>query len=215
MTGARPRRREKRDCPHGGRHRHGTVAAYNADRCGCGPCRTARAKQNSDYRKRAYLHGRTLVDATGTRRRVQALMRLGWTTRALAPHCGWRSAEAVQRLITVTKVTRATAAKVARVYDALSMVLGPSQRVAAYAERAGWPAPLCWDDGAIDDPAAAPYSCREERSSTARRLARVEDYHDLRGMGLSDADIARRWGISDEGMERWLYRNVRGEAVAA
>ena len=113
------------------------------------------ARKAAAYRARVYLNrGPLMVDATGTIRRVHALMRMGWPTATIAGLCGWRTGEAVTALGYRTKVTAVTAAHVAVAYDALSMRLGPSDQVRQHAARQGWAPPLAWDN--IDDPTERP-----------------------------------------------------------
>src|SRR5690349_22534324 len=58
---------------------HGIYNTYNRG-CRCDDCRRAYAAFRRESRKRAYLrHGApTVIDGTGTRRRIQALNALGW-----------------------------------------------------------------------------------------------------------------------------------------
>jgi DNA-binding XRE family transcriptional regulator len=104
----------------------------------------------------------TLVDAAGTRRRVQALAFLGWTVQAQGQMAG------VKRLsvaITHDHVTAAVARKVRDLYDRTWRTPPPedtpagrkaARRTRNRARRLGWASPLAWDDGSIDDPAAKP-----------------------------------------------------------
>lgn len=99
-----------------------------------------------------------LVNATGTRRRIRALQRLGWSQQALADQLGM-SAPWITHLMRVQRVKPATAERVSELYERLCMTLPPArtpmERASAtkarrYAEKAGWPSPLAWDD--IDNP---------------------------------------------------------------
>lgn len=104
------------------------------------------------------------VPATGTRRRLQALMRLGWTQSALAGELGRWPAN-VARALTADLVTAGTAHAVAALYDRLWNARPPqytpaqraaSSRAKAHAAHSGWLAPLAWDDIDSDpDPTAA------------------------------------------------------------
>ncbi len=110
---------------------------------------------------------RAAVDATGTRRRLGALIALGYPTALIARQLG-TSRSAVHRLLTQPTVRRATAERVAAAYEPLSG-LPPEQhpdlatmnrayiaRTAAAARRNGYVPPLCWEERDIDDPAATP-----------------------------------------------------------
>jgi hypothetical protein len=94
------------------------------------------------------------VDATGTRRRLQALIAIGWTAELLADHLD-RRPNSVHRSMTSRTVTARTAHEVASLYEVLWNTRPPratgEQRSAADAARAhaaaqGWPPPLAWDD---------------------------------------------------------------------
>lgn len=184
------------DCPHGGKHAHGTPEAYVQDGCGCTHCRAAKARQNADHLKRVYLTGGPMcVDSTGTVRRIRALMRLGWTAAAIAEAGAVSSARAVQLLPRRTKVLRETADGVAAAYDRLSMRVGPSGTTRRRAERAGWPPPLAWADESIDDPAAVPHADDEAAGEVVDEIAVarfVDGDHDLRLNQVERVHAARR-----------------------
>lgn len=103
---------------------------------------------------------RSHVDATGTRRRLQALIAVGWPHDELAARLG-RSSAGLRRSMLSDSVTAQTAQNVSALYEQLWNLRPPQsnddQRAAADAARAfaaerGWLPPLAWDD--IDtDPA--------------------------------------------------------------
>jgi hypothetical protein len=103
------------------------------------------------------------VDATGTRRRLQALVAMGWAPELLAAQLG-RRPNSLRRSMTSASVTARTAQDVAELYERLSYTSPPrgrcEQRAAADTARAhavaqGWLPPLAWDD--IDtDPTPEP-----------------------------------------------------------
>jgi hypothetical protein len=97
---------------------------------------------------------RSRVDATGTRRRLQALIAVGWPTELLANQLE-RRPNSLQRSMVSASVTARTAREVASLYEQLWNATPPratsEQRAAADAARAhaaaqGWPSPLAWDD---------------------------------------------------------------------
>lgn len=99
--------------------------------------------------------GGSLVYATGTTRRLQALVALGWTQTELAARIGWT----VQNLGPLVHgqrwlVAQSTASLVAALFGELSMIPGPSIRARLLAQRRGWAPPLAWED--IDDVAEHP-----------------------------------------------------------
>lgn len=139
----------------------GTAQGYSAHRCRCpGALEVERL-----YRKRIRvgLHQPAWVDATGTNRRIQALLALGWPIKTIAAELGYASPRSHPYKLVKTptgRVHRTMAVKVAKLYDRLSMTIGPSARTASRAARAGYLVPLVWDDEQLDDPKAKPVRCR-------------------------------------------------------
>jgi hypothetical protein len=97
---------------------------------------------------------RSLVDATGTRRRLQGLIAVGWPHDELAARLG-RSSTGLRRSMLSDSVTVQTAQEVGALYEGLWNLRPPqatdAQRAAANAARVfaadrGWPPPLAWDD---------------------------------------------------------------------
>lgn len=230
--------RVKVDCPHGGKHKHGTRSAYRMDGCGCQPCRQAdrRATTMRELNKlagrpifvpadrcrdhitalraagmgekpiaaaagvalatvQAIVRGKPrrppqervsrdverrilavslqlldgcLVDGTGTRRRIQALVRHGWSMAALGRELGFVGHSAPVQAWSWCHselVHKVTAERVAALYDRLWNVAPPATTraekcsVTASKNRAiryGWAPALAWDDETITDPKAKP-----------------------------------------------------------
>lgn len=125
-------------------------AGYTA---GCEPCR-ARARKYEATRQLERLRGQAprLIDATGTRRRMQALYRLGWDWTTLGRDYLGMSTANVAKLARRDLVFRSTAAKVATLYDRLCMTPGPTKRAVNTAIKYGWPPPMAYDDSDIDNP---------------------------------------------------------------
>jgi hypothetical protein len=176
----------------------GTTGGYQAHRRAgettCAPCRAAAA---ADRRYRVaydYLTGgqRMLIDATGTRRRVRALVRIGWPLSHLATRLG----VSVQNVCAYThrvQVRQSTALKVAALYDELSMLPGPSSSALIRARSKGWPPPLAWDDEDIDNPAARPaHNAHGEVEGRPRDADLENRVLVLTRAGLSAAEIALR-----------------------
>jgi AraC-like DNA-binding protein len=96
------------------------------------------------------------VDGAGTRRRIQALMTLGWTSQDLADRIGYTRTY-VTALTGRERATAAAAQRVRRAYGELSMRIPPdtalARRTRSFAARKGWLPPLAWDD-LIDIPDA-------------------------------------------------------------
>ena len=150
--------------------RHGTVAGYNRIPCREECCRRAMAI----YRKKWNLdkmYGRDrLIPILGARRRLQALAALGWSNAEVARRMGMNSEHLPHLLRYATHIGQRNAARIAAVYDELSMQLPkPTTRhqkqamsvARNRARRNGWPPPLAWNN--IDDPDERPHERREDR----------------------------------------------------
>lgn len=139
------------------------------------------------------------VDATGTHRRIRALAAIGYTQEDIGARIG-----VIQRhiagILGRDKVSAATAAKVAKVFDELHLTPGPSEIARRRAKLKGWAPPLAWDDDTIDDPAAQP------DIGKTRTLSFRERYLELVELGYSDMQIADKLGQSLKSVERQLYR---------
>lgn len=103
-----------------------------------------------------------LIDRTGTRRRLQALVALGWPTTRLAEQLGISRANFAHLLQETKQHVRTWRANTVRdLYSRLSMTLPPQEteldrrtveQARSLARRRGWPPPLAWDDDELDDP---------------------------------------------------------------
>ena len=201
---------------------HGTVSGYRGHwRDGtptCQPCRDAQAAWQRQYTTRRYVNrGPLLVDSTGTIRRIQGLVALGWPMHVLGERRGVTGRN-LHRLLSQTRVHRDTAANIAALYDELSMTIGPSARSRYLARNNGWAVPMAWDDDKIDDPAARPSKMVAHRPAAIDEIAvqrasrgervrlsaaeRAEVVRRLTAAGLSAADIADRLGIEKRSVTR-------------
>lgn len=170
---------------------HGTKTGYTKgcrDEC----CRTAQAQAQARWRTRSIIYGPTeLVDATGTRRRIHALMALGHSTPRIGTACALDEST-IRTLATRQRITPRSAQRIARVYDELSMTVGTSTKTRRYAARMGWAPPLAWDD--IDDP--------RERPSGVRRPSHSGPGHDDVDESVVDRILAGDWRLSATRAER-------------
>lgn len=188
----------------------------------CAPCRKAHAADRANYRRRRYLNRVPLkVDATGTRRRIQALAAIGWPLQVQSVRLGWKRST-TYAVASRSWVWPETAEKVRGLYDELSMIPGPSKRVAGEARRKGWPVPLAWDDASIDDPAASPASTRDIDSvdelaveavleGVRLQLAGATAHAAVRALharGVPAAVVAERIGIQERQVERLKARDT-------
>lgn len=171
--------------------------------------RRHKAKRLASYRKRRYLNsGRPLmVSSLGTRRRIRALMALGWRAADISASCGWSTAEAVTILMTRNLVKPETRVRIDLVYEQLCMRLGPSNDNRRRALAAGWPPPLAWDD--IDDPAERPSGWRYKPMKYRHRdVDEAVVIRALRGEVVEHTtkaerdEIARRWAESGRSLTK-------------
>ncbi|MEV8027634.1 hypothetical protein [Cellulosimicrobium funkei] len=163
------------------------------------------------------------TDATGTTRRVRALVAHGWSITALADRTGIdrqaldTAANASRRSVLVS-----TARAVREVYDELWAAPVPESpgktRALIRARDEGWPPPLAWDDDEIDDASALPApgwregECREtgcpETELVAHGLCSTH-YHASRrasARGVVDLDEFLHLVRSGEDLERAAAR---------
>jgi hypothetical protein len=113
--------------------------------------------------------GAAKVDATGTRRRVQALVAIGWSQSKLADQIGMTPSNFGQ-MLQRDKVMAHTARSVIDLYERLWNTAPPesdwrdkiaASRARHYAAERGWVPPLGWDEADLDDPAAGPAEAAE------------------------------------------------------
>lgn len=224
----------KRDCPHGGIHKHGTKRAYEADSCRCDDCYGFISRQGAEKRRqqaygrweapfvdaapvRAHLTelkeagmgkariaqvsgipvatiGHILyankgkasklvrreiadvllatplklapqaIDATASRRRLEALCAIGWSASRVAPHLGISGAR-IWGLMRQQRISRHNADKISAVYDKLWAAPPPARsrferqsiaRTIKHATARGYAPPLAWDEETLPDPNAQP-----------------------------------------------------------
>lgn len=157
-----------------------------------------------------------LVDATGSRRRLQALMAVGWSGSRLGRELGLDPTN-FHAMIHRARVEAATARAVRHLYDRLwdrapkagsRWEAGAITRAKAAARRLGWAPPVAWDDDTIDDPAARPDV--GERGSSRLDLAEVEH---LAAGGCSLEETARRMGVTVSAIEQARGRARRAGAA--
>lgn len=178
------------------------------------------------------------VNSTGTHRRVQALVYVGWSQQHLANRIGMNRANFF-KLMLAAEVTVGTAKKIRVLYDELWNVTPPRSthaerssytRSRKHAAAHGWLPPLAWDDDSIDDPDAEPYRDRyvsaadrgideiavaEAIRGRAVHLTpgeRAEAVRRLTERGCSAALIAERLHTTERTVTRRRARGIRGAA---
>jgi hypothetical protein len=105
------------------------------------------------------------IDATGTRRRLQALAAIGWPSSVIGSRID-RSRSHITGLRVANIVTVRVAQEVARLYQRMYYVRpqpvtseerGAVASTLTWASRAGWAPPTAWTEKTIDDPKARPH----------------------------------------------------------
>ena len=145
----------------------------------------------------APLEGRE-VDATGSMRRIQALVAIGWSLAQQAPRLGFYVTDLGLIANGRRQRVRATTAEaIACGYRYWARVPGPGVRARNEARRRGWAGPAAWDETTIDDPAAAPDIDQPEPELNRNELAelRRQEVIHLAEFNVSPEEIAARLGI--------------------
>lgn len=162
------------------------------------------------------------IDGTGTRRRLQALVAIGWSMSELARRLGMLPSNLGATIHGRKEVTVATATKARDLYDQLwDQPAPPSGRHGSVpvkarnlARRYGWVPPLAWDDETIDDPSATPHvdelagaRSRNERGGGIANRDALADCATSWGMTLQQA--ADRLGVTKSTVEQAVTRLER------
>ena len=146
-----------------------------------------------------------LVVTFSTRRRIEALYVLGWSTKAIAEEMGVPT-NIVWRARVKPRISWGTYRTVCATYERLSVRDGGCAVTKAKAASRGYVHPFDWDD--ID--------AYDELPSTPERLNvhqyRAEELSFLREQGLSESAIAEKLGLSLYGLQQWERRH--GEVAA-
>jgi hypothetical protein len=161
------------------------------------------------------------VDATGTRRRLQALAVQGWSLREVSRRSGVdHNVLCLVRSGKKDMVALKTRRTVAGVYEAIRTAEPPhgtgGERTAAgrnrsLAQQMGWPSHWAWDDESIDTPDARPAEGwqrpLERRNRPSALLA--SEASDLSRLGLDRNSAADRLGVTRAALDKALERAAR------
>jgi transcriptional regulator with XRE-family HTH domain len=140
------------------------------------------------------------VDITGTTRRLQALVAIGYTQADLAARVGITAANATELFRGNRSVLLSTAIKVRGIYEELSMRPGPSDAARQRAKKLRWAPPLAWEEDTIDNPQAKP-------DLGERRAVKFDErFLEMRELGFSDLEILQRLNVKAESLMRQLER---------
>lgn len=200
---------------------YGTLSAllYGDATRGLSPSRrirpgTARALLAVEVSLDTMARGATM-DGTGTRRRLQALVTIGWPQTALAGQLGMDQSNITRLIRSERSVAVSTALRVRALYDRLWDTPPPqdscSEKIAAsrsrrMARQRGWVPPMAWDDEQLDDPAAAPDPGTEPQRAVGAqpKLPPADELRFLTSCGESIAGLATRFGVSETTVRRTL-----------
>lgn len=199
------------------KHAPGNRQCHTDHGCDCPACLRASYLYSKRNRLRA-MRGEGNQPPHGVRRRLQALMRNGWSLTELGRRLG-RSKSAMTALLTgVTYVQWATHTAVAALYDELwdqepdrthRDAKRAATRAQRRAEREGWPPAAAWDDGhgphGIDNPDATPVGIR---ITNPTRL-KLEDVEWLAECGYSLPMIVAHLGTTEYAIEQACRRADR------
>lgn len=168
------------------------------------------------------------VDSTGTRRRLQALMAIGWPLPVIAAQLG-RTGANLARSMDRASINADTARQIADLYECIWDKVPPQMAAAqrsatdetrSHARQQGWLPPLGWDDidndpdptppapGVEDiDERASPYRCSNARkvSSLLARAGRV-----VRRRGCRASYVVREDGSCGRSAAGWRRRRRSG-----
>lgn len=101
------------------------------------------------------------VDGTGTFRRCEALLWMGWPWAEIDRRVGLKRYTLATLRTRGEPVSFRVAQAVVAAYAELSHLPGPSKMTATKARRAGHAPPAAWDEDTIDDPKARPSGIRK------------------------------------------------------
>lgn len=107
---------------------------------------------------------RAATDATGTRRRLEALNWMGWNNEQVSAEAGLRS---LSKILYRNRVSLGTAVAVKEAYERLSDRQGASRRAAVVARGRGYAPPMAWDGLDMDDPKVKPAGVRNKARKQA------------------------------------------------
>ena len=154
------------------------------------------------------------VPNVGARRRVRALMAIGWRHSDMDRMAGFATATLLHQVGDWISQVKHDSMK--RVYDQLwdkPGPMGPSGR--ARIAKAGYLPPLAWDDHTIDDPDFILEAVDERPAVDARREDLIEDVELLVSTGARREEIAARLHANWDNIERSLQRYGRHDLVRA
>ncbi|MBD5787134.1 hypothetical protein IF650_13180 [Cellulosimicrobium terreum] len=157
------------------------------------------------------------VPAVGARRRIKALLALGWRHEDITAAAGLtgRGQSAIvlhQRGDWVAKVTHDA---VLAAYAALSTRQGPSDRTRSRAAMLGYAPPAAWDDDVLDDPDAAPVDGWRRPDVSERTGADLDEFERMTTAGEDVGRAAARLGVTVSAIDKAARRAGRLDLARA
>jgi DNA-binding CsgD family transcriptional regulator len=173
------------------------------------------------------LAGGARVSGVGTRRRLQALVAIGWSQSKLARRLGMGGrnfGHLIHNLGMTGAVTVAHAKAVTALYDQLWDQAPPRtewrdhiaySRSLSYSAKAGWVVPMAWSDDDIDNPNATPDLGEQEQVAHRPQKFSIEDVDFiLDNDPLTIDQLADRLHVSRNTIEIRLARTDRRDLLA-
>ena len=162
-------------------------------------------------------NGEGFVPNIGGRRRIQALLAMGWRHQDLTPMLGLNTSNIIHQQGEWFTKKKHDAIK--NLYDRIWNQRGPATTLSINRiKKAGYAPPLAWDDETIDDPNAVPNlgtkvsdRGRPTEGSMRKSDATVEDVEFLVDEGLNWEAITERLVMNPETLERLLVRKGRSD----
>ncbi|MGQ3384502.1 hypothetical protein [Glutamicibacter sp. TV12E] len=162
------------------------------------------------------------IDATGTHRRLQALVAIGYSIASLGDRLDITSSN-MTSLMHRDRVVVSTARKVRSLYSELWdkpnaasewRQLSAANRARNFATIHGWLPPMAWDDDQIDDPDHQPVmNVPKGNKVEANREAFVEEVEFFADCGDGIESIATTLDVSPDAVEKRLVRYERTDLL--
>jgi len=163
-----------------------------------------------------------VVDGTGTRRRLEALIALGWSVNRLAADHGL-DRQALDSALAWVPIHAATARAVRDMFETIGDTRAPetdrwektsAARARNRAAARGWLPPAEWDPADLDDPYAdAPARETAGSSRTGRTAADLDEWAHLVRGGVNPDEAAARCGVGMDAIIAAAGRHDRDDVM--
>lgn len=193
--------------------RHGSQSAYNHYGCRCTGGKEAARLYRKRHRQNRQPAG--LVDSTGARRRIQALMAMGWPKAEIGRRLGMSHPNSLSHVLGRDQVRRDTHESISALYEKLCMTSGPSALTRGKARALGYRTALAWNNIDLDpepvtvepdsdqvDPVAVVLAVAGDPPEVLRDVDRRAAVAELVRRGEATTQIAARIGITEKQADR-------------